>query len=608
MKLKDFFLDAYRKAGVEPPKAKEPTTSEKKQPNHNRRDNKSTFKKSAPHKKGTKKMFIRKDQDIKSNKTQTIPANTAPVSERVIRTNKDTPKEELSGGAKMAIKHGQVMKAMNDKIARKKQEEADQTPFSEQFTMKVGEKAQGLWEKSNNDTNLKLLPYWGLPIPSRAGKEDVELSIGLDLGTSTVKVIIGDKGLQKAFVVPFFETEDSNRYLLPTRLYLSNREARLDNGDECYSDMKMRLLDSKDDPENQIRTTLFLALVLRHAINWILNEHSAVYVNKGIVWRLAIGIPSIHLDKHESVYRKFIQTAWLMAHSPQKLTIALASASSRDISEQLSAKPDCNPKNIDYAIVPEIAAQIFGYVYSDGFDPHNQKAILLVDVGAGTVDAAVFRPTKAKGKTNYDFYTVTVEENGVNMLHRLRLKWWGEALNQLKTPKSELAHKANEAKTTQQALSRIPNSVTDYFSEIKVKFKEPEFSPDHKFFKAFHRQVVTNTLRQTENEGHWNQDELLDIPFYLCGGGSRMDFYKKLQADLATGNKSVNWLKAIPMKLVKPKNLVADYLAEEDFDRLTVAYGLSFDDVGKVIKHLPTPSQIKTSLINRSWWDKYPEQ
>jgi hypothetical protein len=479
--------------------------------------------------------------------------------------------------------------------------------FKNQFSLTLGAAAAENWHAAEEeDPRSALLPFWKSAIPRRQGPEEVELSLGLDFGTSTVKVIISDKAQQRAFAVPFHNSKDSERYLLPSRLFLTARTASLEQGEKCYSDLKMRLIDDMDDRDNQIRTAILLALVLRHSINWFCTEHKETYATSALAWRLTLGFPSTQLNQHEHAYRRFIQTAWLLAHFHGPLTIDLASKAYDSIATKLRVEPDKNLIGIDFSIVPELAAQIYGYVSSDGFDPHDQKAFLLVDVGAGTVDAAVFRPSKSKGKTNYDFYTTTVEPNGVRLLHRNRLFWWRRALDTLQPSRDRLLKSVTTEIENQGAQTRPPPGVTDYFTECTLSFVDPALSPDAQFFHSYRHQVVTDTLFKAQEEGYWDKRELMDIPFYLCGGGSRMPFYRKLLTVLGTRHPNISWLKATPRTLVVPSNLIAPYLAPGDYDRMTVAYGLSLDDVGEVLKHQAAPKREPESSgpPQRPWWDR----
>ena len=67
-----------------------------------------------------------------------------------------------------------------------------------------------------------------------------------------------------------------------------------------------------------------------------------------------------------------------------------------------------------------------------------------------------------------------------------------------------------------------------------------------------------------------------------------MKYYTRLQKEMQS-MPGCSWLNAKPRRVELPKNLEAPGLKRADYDRLTVAYGLSFLEVGSVTKSLPAP-------------------
>ena len=81
-----------------------------------------------------------------------------------------------------------------------------------------------------------------------------------------------------------------------------------------------------------------------------------------------------------------------------------------------------------------------------------------------------------------------------------------------------------------------------------------------------------------------------------------MDYYRELEPRLASMT-GYSWLKAERWVMGVPADLVADGIAEAEYDRLSVAYGLSRLEVGKVVKALPQP-KLAIAAVN-SWRDHY---
>lgn len=435
-----------------------------------------------------------------------------------------------------------------------------------------------------------------------AGKivDEREVVLGLDFGTSCVKVVIGDAALGKSFAVPFCKSEGIERFLLPSRLYQTGGTFSLNAGSHVYRDLKLSLLANPDDSILQQRIVAFLALVILRTRGWLLTEHAATYNRTQIVWKLAVGIPSAqHIQTPLSkLFERLGLAAWIVA------------GASADVSESLiQSVLDQNPlpgqKNDDVEInvVPEIAAQIYGFVASSSFDMKAPNIYLMADVGAGTVDSALFHVKRGKGgRWDFEFFTSVVEPNGVSNLHRHRVNWWNEELMKLNTPQQVLDDlNASKLITDQQILT--PESFLDYFDGIQVNFEDPLKTPDESFFN-------NRVLAQVQGKSFWRtwkdnlllQTDLTNIPFFMCGGGMRMDFYKALAPRLAS-IPGCTWLKAECRILGAPADLVAEGIVEEDYDRLSVAYGLSRLEVGRIVKAVPQP-KLNVPFVD-SWRDNY---
>jgi len=73
------------------------------------------------------------------------------------------------------------------------------------------------------------------------------------------------------------------------------------------------------------------------------------------------------------------------------------------------------------------------------------------------------------------------------------------------------------------------------------------------------------------------------VPVFLCGGGAGCDFYAEI---FLSENGKFSGFPIKAMKLPKPDQLEANGLNDGDYDRLSVACGLSFDpfDIGEIVK------------------------
>ena len=415
-----------------------------------------------------------------------------------------------------------------------------------------------------------------------------EVVIGLDFGTSSVKLVIGDHTTKKAFAVPFCISVGESQYLLPSRLYQDTDTYSLLNGSEVYRDLKLSLLANPDNKILQNRVVAFLTLLLRHARAWLFSNHGDIYTNSQILWKLSLGLPSAdHLNaEHHEVFEKLASVAWYLSALSKK------SISYSDVESALNLDMIDIARQEDFAeivVIPEIAAQIYGYVSSSKFDPNASNIFLMVDIGAGTLDSCLFKVLPGKGgKWDFRFYTTLVQPNGVMNLHRYRMNWWSTIVSKFPQNFTIDIESIANAKLYTDRLSSIPDSINEYFSEIDVTFNSKVQNPDIDFFR---RRVVAQvrgaTLWKAWNDKYLSQRSLSGIPIYVCGGGARMRFYRQLDTEMANF-PGCSWLSASARVLQKPDGLVAPGLADRDYDRLSVAYGLSFLDVNEVLKEIPS--------------------
>ncbi len=113
-----------------------------------------------------------------------------------------------------------------------------------------------------------------------------------------------------------------------------------------------------------------------------------------------------------------------------------------------------------------------------------------------------------------------------------------------------------------------------------------EFTFDHEFLNKLKKVCLLEQLKYvlTEiNPGFKNSRR--NYPVILAGGGSTNSLYKGL---LKSGTVFLQ-VGTEALQLPKPDNLEVPGLALPDYHRISVAYGLSFDNLGKVL----TPNDIK---------------
>jgi hypothetical protein len=431
-------------------------------------------------------------------------------------------------------------------------------------------------------------------------EDEREVVLGLDFGTSCVKVVIGDSALGKAFAVPFCKTEGISKFLLPSRVCQTGRVFSLEVGTHTYRDLKLSLLASPEDAILQRRVVAFLALIIRRARGWLLTEHASVYKRTAIAWKLAVGLPTA--QHHESALSELFERLSLAAWA---VSVATEEVTDTAIQMLLGAGTvvDETDSGVEVTVVPEIAAQIYGFVASNSFDKQAPNIYLMADVGSGTVDSSLFHVKQGRGgRWDFEFYTSVVEPNGVSNLHRYRVNWWTQALTMAGAPSALIDDLTACKLITDQQLS-TPERFLDYFDGVEAKFRDSVKTPDEEFFNfRVLTQVQGKTLWRTWKDNLLSRSRLANIPFFMCGGGVRMRYYQELETRLSS-MPGYSWLKAECWVMGVPDDLVADNVAEDEYDRLSVAYGLSRLEVGKVVKALPQP-KIEIPSVN-IWRDNY---
>lgn len=401
-----------------------------------------------------------------------------------------------------------------------------------------------------------------------------EVVLGFDFGTSSSKVVIGDRDLKKAYAVPFRDAIGIDAYLLPARLYEDDGTYNLRSGARKFDDLKLALLARPDDLTLQCHVVAYLALAVREARAWMFTVRAEDYAKAQIIWTLALGLPAAHAvdDSLKLLFGRLGRAAWAVAGERSAVSLATCSTA---LDATIQDKQD---DSIDVTVTPEIAAQVYGFVSSRNFDEKARNFFLIADVGAGTVDTCLFRVARARGgRWSFEVCTAAVAPAGVMNLHRHRVAWWQQELSASDSDPT-LCEQLQQIKFATGYRTPIPGAYDGYLSGVTACFTGNKLDPDAEFFRTpLLRQVQGATLYRAVQDRRLGKEDVIDIPFFLCGGGARMAFYQRLNEALRRV-EGCSWLRARNHLLTKPDNLRADGVAQTDYDRLSVAYGLSMLD------------------------------
>ncbi len=420
-----------------------------------------------------------------------------------------------------------------------------------------------------------------------------DVVIGFDFGTSSSKVVIRDFGRQTAYAIPFESLAcHGNVYLIPTQIFISDDGSlNLLKGELPFGNLKTTLMDQPweilfsstkiTDPITSVDlAAAYISLVIRHARSWFLKHNELIYKNTHIHWHVNLGIPSKNYDdeKKKNIFQTITMAAWRLSRHDSIITIA-------DVKKYLKEAADhikTGGKNIDtedYEALwihpdfvnmhPEVIMEVVGYANS----PLRANGLhMLVDIGAATLDAATFDIYQDRGDNHFGLLVTKVERYGVIELHNRRMMT-------LKNSMQKLLKHVNSIDPT----VRLPDSA---HYEIQMERKDLSENDD-KFFKEC-SDKIGEVIRDTKNSRDPNSSAWASgLPIFLCGGGGRHPRYRDLLENLGSSIASslINVREFNIMQIPKPNQLDAPELPYSEYDRLAVAYGLSFtaDEIGAVI-------------------------
>ncbi len=394
--------------------------------------------------------------------------------------------------------------------------------------------------------------------------------LGLDLGTSCSKVVIGDPGWQnKSYAVAFGNAGgDISAWLHRTRF-----------GSEA--NLKMRLMN--DPSSDKVRDLLacYLAEVILHSRSWFDLNAPADYRRRELRWSLNLGFPdkSVAGSPFASAYKEIAQVAVALASGPEQPSPELASRLRR---REVVIEPFIPLSRVN--LYPEIAAQLAGYVNS----PHRQRGnLLLIDVGAGTLDVSTIILHGDREEDIVSFHFCEVKPLGVLRLYECRRNGLEAIVNGCTIyPLDHFQDGSRPVPERIQDLIQNPSpALQQAYAEVSADFADQVITVALSClvrFRASQRQAHANAGFEP-----WGDN----LRFFLTGGGCRSNFYHNHLADGPLEDRLArNFTRWHPERanrhaaneglllerLPLPDNLEKFPTAlHSHFDRLSVAYGLA---------------------------------
>jgi hypothetical protein len=374
--------------------------------------------------------------------------------------------------------------------------------------------------------------------------EAQELIIGLDFGTAFTKVVIGSEVDAEALKFSKYG------YVLPSQFHFdSDGDCSLFNSQgNCVKDLKMPLLTRNSSSDDQLAIVCFLSLVFKYCRAW---QKNSIYRDIDVDWLINSGLPTenYHDNKIIMIYKKLINAAWLCSFQKQinilgcSEAIKLIDKNNVNYLNDYILHPDC------LNLFPEFAAQIVGYVQSPS---RREFSHILVDIGAGTMDVAMFIVSNNRGEWLFETTAKDIQTLGGDILAK---------------------HRMHHGNKTIDVSKGVPTDI-NFAKLLGIKLEALQLI-DKPFNIA-----VNNSLNKVVNRVAAGHRFGVDITTFICGGGSQIKLYQ----DQVKALKSKFPIQVIPIP--KPDRLRNLDINRENYHRLSVAYGLSFDplNIGKVTR------------------------
>ncbi len=394
----------------------------------------------------------------------------------------------------------------------------------------------------------------------KIGKGSKQLIIGLDFGAAFTKVVIGDKRVR--YAVPFdVAANSSNHYLLPSILGINEgNSCTLVSSSDSTSDtasLKLPLLDNTYSENNLLSISAYLALVFRSSREWLLNRYTKRYGRYQIEWRVNVGLPLVDTADHKltDVYNKLLHTAWVISVLPGAVTLNRVRQFMKADATAFDAFPAIyKAKIIDdehIATLPAVAAQVYGCAHAH---TESEGLHLLIDVGAGTFNIATFDC----GESNTDdmacsLYASAAESIGVCYLLKRRYE--------------NLQLSDNEINLFKDIPDTHRFSQAHDLTDKEIKFADTLYSGDAA--KQINKVLDETKELHCPDSVFWESG----VPTVICGGGSHLEILENIQHSFEN-KPSPHKIQTISFAV--PDDLMVENLPARSFDRLSVAYGLSF--------------------------------
>lgn len=401
-------------------------------------------------------------------------------------------------------------------------------------------------------------------VSSTAGGEELFVILGLDFGTSCTKLIArlpyeaGEPTI--AIPAPRGCSSGNNPYLWQTVLWLR------EDGTFCpwpeagatvlkslkqglihgHSEMAISASEAAVTANRAQACVAYIAFVIRYVRGWLQRKRPDLLRGREPVWFVNLGMPTASYDdlKLAKPYRRIGAAALQLAKIDSPVTVEAAQLLLDDPHVVAAGESEEDAERLGIAVFPETAAEMTGFAKSTRNAP---GLYLLVDVGAMTLDACMFRLNQDTSKGDlYAFMAAQVRPLGADSFH-----WFLAA-----------------GKTEPEFIQQCDRTL---------------------------RAVVWDTKRNRDtNAASWQPGH--DVPVFLAGGGAANQLHRDIVVSLGPWLKQHTRNDGIRLLELPVPNAIELPVPLQDFGRMAVAWGLSYlpTDIGRIqamreIEDIPPP-------------------
>lgn len=405
--------------------------------------------------------------------------------------------------------------------------------------------------KLSNPNEFKLPDSWvalGVQTSLYSIGRSFTVRMGIDFGTAFTKASIGYG--DDIFIVDWAGIKNgAEQFTLPGEFSVlpngSCAIGRAPGATRVATDLKLPFLEALASRSALVDATVFLALIMRYIRGWWFHHHKGLIRTQAIEWNINLGAPTTPWQDGSirQEYEKAAKAAWSMSCSDSEITV--------DRAERILGTASLTAPPIE--IVPEFVAQIASYSRS----PQRQPDLhLLVDVGAGTVDAVTFNVHRDEqtGEDRFPIFWASVSNLGTHYLMSRRLHTFPEIRYEHWCDTTTVPSANEFSKTSGIPLQDVGRADNLHTKEVALAISSVLRTTKH------------NRYRKSPN---WTSG----VRVFLCGGGSSCEAFEQ---SISVASE----IAGVPLprlRLPPPSHLKAPSLPASQFHRVSVAYGLGMD-------------------------------